>query len=87
MRHHKDIKTVLLDQSVMSGLGNIYVDEVLWQVKLHPETAKLITLVMKIFKKLLRLLIKRWIRELLLVARQLEPMWMLQATRVTCKII
>ncbi|CAJ2232298.1 DNA-formamidopyrimidine glycosylase [Companilactobacillus paralimentarius] len=38
MRHHKDIKTVLLDQSVMSGLGNIYVDEVLWQVKLHPET-------------------------------------------------
>lgn len=38
MRHHKDIKTVLLDQSVMSGLGNIYVDEVLWKVKLHPET-------------------------------------------------
>ncbi|AYE38584.1 DNA-formamidopyrimidine glycosylase [Companilactobacillus zhachilii] len=38
MRHRKDIKTVLLDQSVMSGLGNIYVDEVLWKVKLHPET-------------------------------------------------
>lgn len=38
MRHHKDIKTVLLDQSVMSGLGNIYVDEVLWKVKIHPET-------------------------------------------------
>lgn len=38
MRHRKDIKTVLLDQSVMSGLGNIYVDEVLWKVKVHPET-------------------------------------------------
>ncbi|ALB29191.1 DNA-formamidopyrimidine glycosylase [Companilactobacillus heilongjiangensis] len=38
MRHRKDIKTVLLDQSVMSGLGNIYVDEVLWKVKIHPET-------------------------------------------------
>lgn len=38
VRHRKDIKTVLLDQSVMSGLGNIYVDEVLWKVKIHPET-------------------------------------------------
>lgn len=38
MRHRKDIKTVLLDQSVLSGLGNIYVDEVLWQVKIHPQT-------------------------------------------------
>ncbi|AKP66769.1 DNA-formamidopyrimidine glycosylase [Companilactobacillus ginsenosidimutans] len=38
VKHRKDIKTVLLDQSVMSGLGNIYVDEVLWQAKIHPET-------------------------------------------------
>ncbi len=38
IKHRKDIKTVLLDQSVMSGLGNIYVDEVLWQAKVHPET-------------------------------------------------
>lgn len=38
MRHRKDIKTVLLDQSVIGGLGNIYVDEVLWQAKIHPET-------------------------------------------------
>ncbi len=38
MRHRKDIKTVLLDQSVMSGLGNIYVDEVLWNAMIHPET-------------------------------------------------
>jgi len=32
------IKTCLLDQSVMSGLGNIYVDEVLFACKIHPET-------------------------------------------------
>lgn len=32
------IKQALLDQSIMSGLGNIYVDEVLFQVKLHPLT-------------------------------------------------
>lgn len=37
------IKTALLDQSIMSGLGNIYVDEVLFACKIHPETpAKLI---------------------------------------------
>ena len=32
------IKTALLDQSVMSGLGNIYVDEVLFETKIHPQT-------------------------------------------------
>lgn len=32
------IKTALLDQSIMSGLGNIYVDEVLYSVKIHPQT-------------------------------------------------
>ena len=38
------IKTALLDQSVMSGLGNIYVDEVLFECKIHPETpAKLVS--------------------------------------------
>lgn len=38
------IKTALLDQTVMSGLGNIYVDEVLFATKVHPETpAKLVS--------------------------------------------
>ncbi|WP_129045179.1 DNA-formamidopyrimidine glycosylase [Companilactobacillus metriopterae] len=36
IKHRKDIKTVLLDQSVISGLGNIYVDEVLWKSKINP---------------------------------------------------
>lgn len=35
---HIAIKTALLDQSIMSGLGNIYVDEVLYECKIHPET-------------------------------------------------
>ncbi len=30
------IKTMLLDQSFISGLGNIYVDEVLYRAKIHP---------------------------------------------------
>lgn len=38
------IKPSLLDQSVMSGLGNIYVDEVLYECRVHPETpAKMIS--------------------------------------------
>ena len=38
------IKTALLDQSIMSGLGNIYTDEVLFMTKVHPETpAKLVS--------------------------------------------
>ncbi|MCX0290258.1 DNA-formamidopyrimidine glycosylase [Lactobacillus kullabergensis] len=35
-RKKKNIKNTLLDQSVVAGLGNIYVDEVLWETKIHP---------------------------------------------------
>lgn len=35
----RQIKTVLLDQRIMSGLGNIYVDEVLFMAKIHPTTS------------------------------------------------
>jgi len=31
------IKTVLMDQSVIAGVGNIYSDEALWRTGLHPE--------------------------------------------------
>jgi formamidopyrimidine-DNA glycosylase len=34
----KMIKPLLLDQSVISGLGNIYVDESLFQAGIHPQT-------------------------------------------------
>ena len=30
------LKPLLLDQTVVAGLGNIYVDEALWQARLHP---------------------------------------------------
>jgi formamidopyrimidine-DNA glycosylase len=35
---HSGIKRVLLDQGVLSGIGNIYADEALWQAKLHFDT-------------------------------------------------
>jgi formamidopyrimidine-DNA glycosylase len=31
------IKTALLNQEIMSGVGNIYADEALWRAKVHPE--------------------------------------------------
>ncbi len=31
------VKPLLLDQHCVAGLGNIYVDEALWQARLHPE--------------------------------------------------
>ncbi|MDE5599600.1 MAG: DNA-formamidopyrimidine glycosylase, partial [Ureaplasma sp.] len=34
----RPIKTVLLDQSVISGIGNIYADEILFCSKIHPNT-------------------------------------------------
>lgn len=35
-RHHKAIKSVLLDQTIVAGIGNIYADEVLWLSRLNP---------------------------------------------------
>ena len=37
-KKRKEIKPALLDQTLVTGLGNIYVDEVLWMSKIHPET-------------------------------------------------
>jgi formamidopyrimidine-DNA glycosylase len=31
------IKTVLMDQSIIAGIGNIYSDEILWTANVHPE--------------------------------------------------
>jgi formamidopyrimidine-DNA glycosylase len=30
------IKSILMDQTVIAGIGNIYSDEILWQAKIHP---------------------------------------------------
>jgi formamidopyrimidine-DNA glycosylase len=33
-----NIKTVLMDQTILSGIGNIYSDEALWLAKIHPKS-------------------------------------------------
>ncbi|MEV4735324.1 MULTISPECIES: bifunctional DNA-formamidopyrimidine glycosylase/DNA-(apurinic or apyrimidinic site) lyase [unclassified Microbacterium] len=38
-RRNSAVKRVLLDQQVISGVGNIYADESLWAARIHPETA------------------------------------------------
>jgi formamidopyrimidine-DNA glycosylase len=37
-RTSSGIKRVLLDQTVASGIGNIYADESLWAARIHPES-------------------------------------------------
>ncbi len=37
-RKNSGIKAVLLDQTVVAGVGNIYTDESLWAAKIHPAT-------------------------------------------------
>lgn len=32
------VKSVLLDQTLIAGIGNIYSDEILWEAGIHPET-------------------------------------------------
>lgn len=37
-RKNSSIKAVLLDQTALAGVGNIYADEALWAAKIHPST-------------------------------------------------
>ena len=37
-RAKSGIKAVLLDQTIIAGVGNIYADESLWAAKIHPES-------------------------------------------------
>lgn len=58
------IKQVLMDQTVIAGIGNIYSDEILWGAKIHPlkEISKLsedkLKKVYQIIKKILKKAIK-----------------------------
>ncbi len=38
LNKNKPIKTLLLDQDIIAGIGNIYADEILFASKIHPET-------------------------------------------------
>jgi len=61
---HTGIKRALLDQSLISGVGNIYADEALWRVKLHwaraadrlrpSQVAGLVTAVVDVFDEALK---------------------------------
>jgi len=37
-RRASAIKRILLDQTLLSGVGNIYADEALWAARIHPES-------------------------------------------------
>lgn len=37
-RRNSGVKRALLDQTLVSGVGNIYADEALWRARIHPET-------------------------------------------------
>ena len=37
-RARSNVKSALLDQTVLAGVGNIYADEALWNAKIHPST-------------------------------------------------
>lgn len=34
---HREVKRALLDQTLLSGVGNIYADEALWRARIHPQ--------------------------------------------------
>ena len=64
IRKKGKIKEVLMDQTVIAGIGNIYSDEILWEAKIHPfkEVSKLskleINRIYQAIKKILSLAIK-----------------------------
>ncbi len=51
LKPNKNIKTVLMDQSIIAGIGNIYSDEMLWLSSINPESRPI-----KIPDELLKLL-------------------------------
>lgn len=53
----RSLKALLLDQSIIAGLGNIYVDEALWEAYLHP-LRKANTLTSKDIQRLHQAIIK-----------------------------
>jgi formamidopyrimidine-DNA glycosylase len=59
-RRHTGVKRALLDQTLVSGVGNIYADEALWRARLHwarptdtltrPEVARLLAAVREVLR-------------------------------------
>jgi formamidopyrimidine-DNA glycosylase len=59
--HHRQLKPFLLDQRYVAGLGNIYVDEALWEAKLHP--LRLVSTLSKNERRLLHRAIQEVLRK------------------------
>ena len=67
LKHRKRLlKPLLLDQTFIAGLGNIYVDEALWEAKLHPcrLAASLSTSEIKVLHRTIRRVLKRGLKNL-----------------------
>jgi formamidopyrimidine-DNA glycosylase len=61
LKPNKNIKTVLMDQSIIAGIGNIYSDEILWSSDIHPKSKPIkITpiLMTKLYKNMKKILTK-----------------------------
>ena len=58
------IKPLLLDQSIIAGLGNIYTDESLWDAKIHPcrSAASLSCSEIKILHRAIRKVLRRGLK-------------------------
>lgn len=65
LKRHGQLKPALMDQSLMSGLGNVYTDEMLFQAKIHPEIAigKLSHKDMALMFKKMKVIIKEAIKD------------------------
>jgi len=64
--HGRMIKPLLLDQSFIAGLGNIYVDEALWDAHIHPQkiAAELDALETKSLYHAIRKVLRRGLKNL-----------------------
>ena len=63
-KHHRQIKPLLMDQTVVAGIGNIYADEALWRAHIHPlrSTARLSDAELRRLFQSLRHVLRRSIR-------------------------
>jgi formamidopyrimidine-DNA glycosylase len=38
LKRQRDVKSILMDQALVVGIGNLYSDEILFQARIHPQT-------------------------------------------------
>lgn len=62
----RQVKPMLLDQSFIAGLGNIYVDEALWEAHVHPQrvSSSLSEKEITALHKAIRLVLKRGLKNM-----------------------